>query len=56
MEKSGDCRRSGAVGREMIKVLERRQFPIAGLKLLATERSPGKKSNGPGQDISGGKS
>ncbi len=28
---------TGAVGREMMKVLEERQFPIAQLKLLASE-------------------
>ena len=34
---------SGAVGREMIKVLEERNFPINTLKLFASERSVGKK-------------
>ena len=34
---------SGAVGREMIKVLEERNFPINELKLFASERSVGKK-------------
>ena len=34
---------SGAVGREMIKVLEERSFPINTLKLFASERSVGKK-------------
>ncbi len=34
---------SGAVGREMIKVLEERKFPINELKLFASERSVGKK-------------
>lgn len=33
---------TGAVGREMMKVLEERQFPIAQLKLLASSRSVGK--------------
>ena len=33
---------TGAVGIEMIKVLERRNFPVAGLKLLASARSAGK--------------
>ena len=32
---------TGAVGREMMKVLEERQFPIAQLKLLASSRSAG---------------
>ncbi|MEI6352096.1 MAG: aspartate-semialdehyde dehydrogenase [Verrucomicrobiota bacterium] len=33
---------TGAVGVEMIKVLERRQFPVGKLKLLASARSAGK--------------
>ena len=33
---------TGAVGVEMIKVLERRQFPVGKLKLLASARSVGK--------------
>ncbi len=33
---------SGAVGREMIKVLEQRNFPIENLRLFASERSVGK--------------
>ena len=32
---------TGAVGREMISILEERDFPFADLKLLATERSAG---------------
>lgn len=34
---------TGAVGEEMRKILEQRQFPVAELKLLASERSVGKK-------------
>ena len=34
---------SGAVGREMIKVLEERKFPVNSLRLFASERSVGKK-------------
>jgi aspartate-semialdehyde dehydrogenase len=34
---------TGAVGNEMIKVLEERQFPIGKLTLLASERSQGKE-------------
>lgn len=34
---------TGAVGREMLKVLEERNFPVGKLKLLASERSVGKK-------------
>ena len=34
---------TGAVGREMIKILEERNFPINNLKLIASERSEGKE-------------
>ncbi len=34
---------TGAVGREMIKVLEERNFPVGELRLLASERSVGEK-------------
>ena len=34
---------TGAVGRTMIKILEERNFPVKDLKLLASERSEGKK-------------
>ena len=34
---------SGAVGQEMIKTLEKRNFPIKELRLLASERSAGRK-------------
>lgn len=34
---------TGAVGREMMKILEERNFPISTLKLLASSRSAGKK-------------
>ena len=34
---------TGAVGQEMLKTLEKRAFPCATLKLLASERSVGKK-------------
>lgn len=34
---------TGAVGKEMLRTLEQRQFPIANLKLLASCRSAGKK-------------
>ena len=33
---------TGAVGVEILRVLERRHFPVAGLKLLASKRSAGK--------------
>lgn len=34
---------TGAVGREMLKVLEERNFPVASLKLLASPRSAGEE-------------
>ena len=34
---------TGAVGIEMIKTLEKRNFPVKNLKLLASARSAGKK-------------
>jgi aspartate-semialdehyde dehydrogenase len=34
---------TGAVGREMIKMLESRKFPVESIKFLASERSAGKK-------------
>lgn len=34
---------TGAVGVEFLRVLEQRKFPVAGLKLLASRRSVGKK-------------
>ncbi len=42
---------TGAVGREMLKVLEERNFPIAKLKLLASERSVGKLIPFKGENI-----
>jgi aspartate-semialdehyde dehydrogenase len=33
---------TGAVGKELLELLERRNFPVADLKLLASERSAGK--------------
>jgi len=34
---------TGAVGEEMLKILEERNFPVRNLRLLASERSEGKK-------------
>lgn len=34
---------TGAVGQEILKVLEERSFPVADLKVLASSRSEGKK-------------
>lgn len=42
---------TGAVGREMIKILEERRFPVGELKLLSSERSAGKKISFYGEDI-----
>jgi aspartate-semialdehyde dehydrogenase len=42
---------TGAVGVEMIRVLERRDFPVASLRLLASPRSAGKKLTYRGQEI-----
>ena len=42
---------TGAVGVEMIKTLERRNFPVGRLTLLASARSVGKKLKFHGQDI-----
>lgn len=42
---------TGAVGQEMMKVLEERNFPINTLKLLASKRSAGKKMMFAGKEI-----
>lgn len=42
---------TGAVGREMLKVLEQRNFPLSQLKLLASSRSKGMKLPFKGQYI-----
>jgi aspartate-semialdehyde dehydrogenase len=42
---------TGAVGIEMIKTLEKREFPVGKLTLLASARSVGKKLKFRGQDI-----
>ena len=34
---------TGAVGREMMKILEERKFPVAELRPIASERSAGTK-------------
>ncbi|WP_418790164.1 aspartate-semialdehyde dehydrogenase [Phosphitispora sp. TUW77] len=41
---------TGAVGQELLKILQERNFPVGGLKLLATERSAGTKINWEGRD------
>ena len=42
---------TGAVGIEMLRVLERRNFPVASLRLLASARSAGKKLLFQGKDL-----
>jgi aspartate-semialdehyde dehydrogenase len=42
---------TGAVGIEMIKILEKRNFPVSKLTLLASARSVGKKLKFKGQDV-----
>ncbi|CAJ1002492.1 MULTISPECIES: aspartate-semialdehyde dehydrogenase [Brevibacillus] len=42
---------TGAVGQQMIKILEERDFPIKQLKLLASGRSAGKTVRFKGQDV-----
>lgn len=42
---------TGVVGQEMIKMLESRTFPVESLRLLASERSEGKKLKFKDQDI-----
>ena len=42
---------TGAVGVEMLKTLERRDFPVASLRLLASARSVGKKMTFRGEEI-----
>ena len=42
---------SGAVGSELIKILEERNFPISDLVLLSSERSAGKKIKWKGEEI-----
>lgn len=42
---------SGAVGVEVLRTLERRKFPVAGLKLLASKRSAGRKLDFNGRPV-----
>jgi aspartate-semialdehyde dehydrogenase len=41
---------TGAVGMELLRVMERRAFPVAGLRLLASARSAGKKCSFRGRE------
>ncbi|AFY53232.1 aspartate-semialdehyde dehydrogenase [Rivularia sp. PCC 7116] len=43
---------TGAVGTELLEILEQRKFPLAELKLLASERSAGKKLTFRGESLS----
>ena len=51
MARVGVVGATGAVGIEMIKTLEKRQFPLGKLTLLASARSVGKKLKFGGQEI-----
>lgn len=42
---------TGAVGEEMLKILEERKFPVAELKLLASARSVGKRYRFHGKEV-----
>jgi aspartate-semialdehyde dehydrogenase len=42
---------TGAVGAELIQLLEQREFPLLGLKLLASPKSAGKKLKFKGEEI-----
>lgn len=42
---------TGAVGQEMIRILEERNFPVGKLKLLASERSKGRKVEFKGEKL-----
>ncbi len=42
---------TGAVGQELLKILEERDFPLSSLKLLASARSKGKKMKFKGEEL-----
>ena len=42
---------TGAVGQELLSILEQRQFPIKSLKLLASKRSAGNTIKFKGKDL-----
>ena len=44
---------TGAVGNEMIKILEEEEFPVASLNLLASSRSVVRTLEGRGEDLPG---
>src|SRR5512147_3242857 len=42
---------TGAVGREMVEILEQRKFPVSELVLLASERSEGERLEFNGRNV-----
>ena len=42
---------TGAVGQEMLKILEERNFPVSDIRLLASSRSAGKKLRFKGEEV-----
>ena len=42
---------TGAVGNEMVSILEERNFPVGDLRLLASERSEGKQIEFKGKKV-----
>lgn len=50
-KKIGILGATGAVGREMMKILEERNFPVSELRLIASERSAGKKLLFRGEEV-----
>ena len=51
MYKIGILGATGAVGQEMMKILDERNFPISELRLIASERSAGKKYSFRGEEV-----
>ena len=51
MYKLGILGATGAVGQEMMKILDERKFPISELRLIASERSAGKKYSFRGEEV-----
>ncbi len=51
MYKIGILGATGAVGQEMMKIIDERKFPISELRLIASERSAGKKYSFRGEEV-----
>ncbi|MBR2483729.1 MAG: aspartate-semialdehyde dehydrogenase [Oscillospiraceae bacterium] len=51
MYKIGILGATGAVGQEMMKILDERKFPISELRLIASERSAGRKYSFRGEEV-----